>query len=150
MRFYEEQNEMKGDAMYSKIIVAVDTAQLEKGERIFRKAATLLNADGVLLLLHVVEDIPGYLVSDLSVEMTVKARQEAEQILLDLKEKVGLSAEIEIRQGAPAREILAASQERDADLIVVASHVPDFSNYFIGATADRIVRHAACSVLIDR
>jgi len=136
--------------MYSKIIVAVDVAQLEKGERIFRKASTLLDAGGALVLLHVVEDIPGYLVSDLSVEMTVKARQEAERVLFDLKGKVGAPAEIEIRQGAPAREILAASEARHADLIVVASHVPDFSNYFIGATADRVVRHASCSVLIDR
>lgn len=145
---YKNRNE--GDDMYSKIIVAVDISQLEKGERIFRKASTLLDAGGVLVLLHVVEDIPGYLVSDLSVEMTVKARQEAEQVLFDLKGKVGIPAEIEIRQGSPAREILAASEARDADLIVVASHVPDFSNYFIGATADRVVRHASCSVLIDR
>ncbi|MGK6315302.1 universal stress protein [Neorhizobium sp. DT-125] len=136
--------------MYSKIIVAVDIAQLEKAERIFRKASTLLDAGGALLLLNVVEDLPGYLVSDLTVDMTVKARQEAEQVLFDLREKVGIAAEIEIRQGSPAREILAASQERGADLIVVASHVPDLSNYFIGATADRVVRHAACSVLIDR
>ena len=58
--------------------------------------------------------------------------------------------QIEIRQGSAAREILAAAEQQGADLIVVASHVPDMSNYFIGATADRIVRHAACSVLIDR
>ncbi|WP_117190566.1 universal stress protein [Rhizobium terrae] len=136
--------------MYRKIIVAVDTAQLEKGERIYRKAVTLLDQGGTLLLLNVVEDLPGYLVSDLAVDMIVKARQEAEQILVGLMEKVGAAAEIEIRQGSPAREILAASLEREADLIVIASHVPDLSNYFIGATADRIVRHATCSVLIDR
>ena len=39
---------------------------------------------------------------------------------------------------------------RDADLILIASHVPDFGNYFIGATADRVVRHSKCSVLVDR
>lgn len=136
--------------MYKKIIVAVDIAQLEKGERIFRKASTLLDEGGTLLLLNVVEDIPGYLVSDLTVDLMVKARQEAEQILTDLRERAGIAAEIEIRDGSPAREILAASEERGADLIIVASHIPDFSNYFIGATADRVVRHARCSVLIDR
>lgn len=136
--------------MYRKIIVAVDATQLEKAERIFRKAATLLDEGGTLLLLNVVEDMPGYLVSDLSVDLAVKARQDAEQTLVDLRQTIGTAAEIEIRQGSPAREILAAAQEEGADLIIVASHVPDLSNYFIGATADRIVRHATCSVLIDR
>lgn len=41
-------------------------------------------------------------------------------------------------------------QRHKADLIIIASHTPDFSNYFIGATADRVVRHAKCSVLVDR
>ena len=26
----------------------------------------------------------------------------------------------------------------------------DFSNYFIGSTADRVVRHATCALLVDR
>jgi nucleotide-binding universal stress UspA family protein len=136
--------------MYRKIIVAVDVAQLEKGERILRKASTLLDEGGIVLLLNVVEDLPGYLVSDLSVDMAVRARQEAEAMLLALAERVYRPAEVEIRQGSAAREILSAAKDRDADLIIVASHVPDFSNYFIGATADRVVRHATCSVLIDR
>ncbi|MBP1843849.1 nucleotide-binding universal stress UspA family protein [Rhizobium petrolearium] len=136
--------------MYRKIVVAVDIAQLEKGERILRKASTLLDEGGTLLLLNVVEDIPGYLVSDLTVDMMVKARQESEETLIDLRARMGIAAEIEIREGSPAREILAASEERGADLIIVASHIPDLSNYFIGATADRVVRHAKCSVLIDR
>jgi len=136
--------------MYRKIIVAVDTAQLDKGERILRKAATLLDESGTILLVNVVEDLPGYLVSDLSIEMSVKARQEAEDLLRGLKEKTGIAADIEICQGSPAREILGVAEEEKADLVIVASHVPDLSNYFIGATADRIVRHATCSVLIDR
>ncbi len=137
--------------MYKKIIVAVDIAQLDKGERILRKAATLLDHGGTVLLVNVVEDLPGYLVSDLSVEMTIKARQEAEDTLRALKERAGgVPANIEICQGSPAREILGVAEEEQADLIIIASHVPDLSNYFIGATADRIVRHATCSVLIDR
>ncbi|KGD85865.1 universal stress protein [Rhizobium sp. YS-1r] len=136
--------------MYRKIVVAVDIAQLEKGERILRKASTLLDEGGTLLLLNVVENLPGYLVSDLTVDMMVKARQGAEETLIDLRGRMGIAAEIEIREGSPAREILAASEERGADLIIVASHIPDLSNYFIGATADRVVRHAKCSVLIDR
>jgi nucleotide-binding universal stress UspA family protein len=136
--------------MYKKIIVAVDVSTLEKGERILRTASTLLDKDGSILVVNVVEDMPGYLVSDLTVDLIVAAREDAETQLGELRQKVGIEADIEIRQGSPAREILAASEERGADLIIVASHIPDLSNYLIGATADRVVRHAICSVLVDR
>ncbi|SFB03720.1 Nucleotide-binding universal stress protein, UspA family [Rhizobium sp. NFR07] len=136
--------------MYNKIIVAVDTTQMDKAERVLRKAADLKAADGTILLVNVVEELPAYVVSDLSIDMTVKARKDADEHLTDLRERTGVAADIEIRQGAPAREILAAADRLQADLIIVASHVPDFSNYVIGATADRVVRHAKCSVLIDR
>lgn len=136
--------------MYKKIIVPVDITQIEKGEKILRSAANLLYTGGTIILLNVVEDVPGYLVSDYTTEMMVEARQKADTALVDLRGKLGVEAEIEIRQGSPAREILAAAEEHGADLVIVASHVPDLSNYFIGATADRVVRHAKCSVLIDR
>ncbi len=136
--------------MYKKIIVAVDVSALEKGERILRTASNLLDGDGTILVVNVVEDMPGYLVSDLTVDLIVAARKDAETQLLELRQKVGIEADIEIRQGSPAREILAASEEQGADLIIVASHIPDLSNYLIGATADRVVRHATCSVLVDR
>jgi nucleotide-binding universal stress UspA family protein len=136
--------------MYKKIIVAVDIAQVEKAARVLTKAADLRGRDGTIVLVNVVEELPAYVVSDLSVDMTVQARKDAEDQLLALRDKTGVAADIEIRQGAPAREILAAADRLQADLIIVASHVPDFSNYVIGATADRVVRHAKCSVLIDR
>ena len=136
--------------MYKKIIVAVDVSALEKGERILLTASSLLDGDGTILIVNVVEDMPAYLVSDLTVDLIVAARQDAERQLVELRQKAGIEADIEIRQGSPAREILAASEEQGADLIIVASHIPDLSNYLIGATADRVVRHATCSVLIDR
>jgi len=136
--------------MYKTILVAVDTAQMEKAERILRQAGQLSGTGGRILLVNVVEELPSYVVSDLSVDMLVEARSKSEAMLTELSEKIGVAVDIEIRQGAPAKEILAAADAAKADLIVIASHIPDFSNYIIGATADRIVRHAKCSVLIDR
>ncbi len=136
--------------MYQTILVAVDIAQMDKAERILQKARQLSATGGRILLINVVEELPAYVVSDLSVDMLVDARKTAETELTELRSRSGVSADIEIRQGAPAREILAAAEDAKADLIIVASHVPDLSNYIIGATADRIVRHARCSVLIDR
>ena len=48
------------------------------------------------------------------------------------------------------RRVVDVAEKEGADLIIIASHRPDFTNYLIGATADRVVRHATCSVLVDR
>ena len=136
--------------MYKTILVAVDIAQMDKAERILQKARQLSASGGRILLVNVVEELPAYVVSGLSVDMLVDARKTAEAELSELRGRSGVAADIEIRQGAPAREILAAARETEADLVIVASPVPALSNYIIGATADRIVRHAKCSVLIDR
>ena len=136
--------------MYKKIIVPVDVGALDKGEKILAKAAALLDAGGEVVLLNVLEDMPGYLAIDLPVDLMENALGENKAKLVQLKEKLGLNAKVEIRSGAAAREILAAAEVHGADLVIVASHRPDISNYFIGATADRVVRHAKCSVLVDR
>lgn len=136
--------------MYKKIIVPVDVGALDKGEKILAKATALLDAGGEVVLLNILEDMPGYLAIDLPVDLMENALNENKAKLVQLKEKLGVAAKVEIRSGAAAREILAAAQEHGADLIIVASHTPDISNYFIGATADRVVRHAKCSVLVDR
>jgi Universal stress protein UspA and related nucleotide-binding proteins len=136
--------------MYKKIIVPVDCGQLDKGEKILRKAAALLDTGGEIILLTVVEDMPGYMAIDLPVDIIENAIKDGKAKLVELKEKTGIDARVEIRTGAPAREIIAAAQEHGADLVIIASHVPDFSNYFIGATADRVVRHSKCAVLVDR
>jgi nucleotide-binding universal stress UspA family protein len=136
--------------MYKKIVVPVDPAALDKGEKILAKAGSLLDAGGEIILLSVIEDIPGYLAIDVPVDLIEGAIQDAKGKLTGLKDKTSVSARVEIRSGAPAREILASAQEHAADLIIVGSHVPDISNYFIGATADRLVRHSKISVLVDR
>lgn len=136
--------------MYKKIIVAVDVTDLEKAERIIPRAVNLLEAGGRIVLLSVVEDLPGYVLADVPPSIMADARKETETRLLDLRHEYSLSADIEVRHGAPARAILACAEAQEADLIILASHRPDFSNYFLGATADRVVRHAQCSVLVDR
>lgn len=136
--------------MYKKIIVPVDCGALDRGEKILKTAQSLLDTGGEIILLTVVEDMPGYLAIDLPVDVIENAIQDGKAKLVGLKEKTGIAARVELRTGAPAREILAAAEEHKADLVIIGSHVPDFSNYFIGATADRVVRHSRCSVLVDR
>lgn len=136
--------------MYASIVVAIDIAQLDRGEQIVKKAVALLDQGGKIALVNVVEELPSYLAIEVPVDLLGTARQDATTKLQELRDRVGISASIDVRTGAPAHEILAAAQAYGADLIVLASHKPDFSNYLIGATADRVVRHAKCSVLVDR
>jgi nucleotide-binding universal stress UspA family protein len=136
--------------MYKKIIVPVDMGQLEKGEKILRMATTLLDAGGGIVLLNVTENLPGYLTIEVPADFIDRNVADATDRLNALNAATGANAEILVKIGSPANEILAVAAARDADLIIVASHRPNLSNYLLGATADRVVRHANCSVLVDR
>jgi nucleotide-binding universal stress UspA family protein len=56
----------------------------------------------------------------------------------------------DVRVGSIGPEILAAAREHRADLIVMASHRPEMSDYLIGPNAAHVARHATCSVLVLR
>jgi universal stress protein F len=136
--------------MYKKIVVPVEMGQLDKGEKILAKAQALLDADGVIVLINIVEAMPSYMTIDLPADFLDASLKDAEKKLAALETKFSASAKRIVRVGSPAREIMAVAEEEAADLIVIASHRPGFTNYLIGATADRVVRHAKCSVLVDR
>jgi nucleotide-binding universal stress UspA family protein len=55
-----------------------------------------------------------------------------------------------VRVGTVYREILEAADHINADLIVIAAGRPELRDYLIGPNAARVVRHAACSVLVVR
>jgi len=69
-----------------------------------------------------------------------------------LADELGGDAELEnrVRSGPIATGILALAEEVAADLIVLASHRPEMKDWLIGANASRVVRHAACSVMVVR
>lgn len=136
--------------MYRKIVVPVDMGQLEKGEKILAKAKALLDQGGAIVVVNVVETVPSYLTIDLPVDFIDVSVKDAEDKLASLDAKFSTSAKRIVRVGSPAREIIDVAEKEGADLIIIASHRPDFTNYLIGATADRVVRHAKCSVLVDR
>lgn len=57
----------------------------------------------------------------------------------------------EVLSGSPARRIVEAAEEWDADLIVVGSHGRGYwSRALLGSVSDRVVNHANCSVLVAR
>ena len=53
--------------------------------------------------------------------------------------------------GSPYREILAAAQRLDVDMIALTTHgSTGLKRFFVGSTAEQVMRHAACPVLSVR
>lgn len=54
-------------------------------------------------------------------------------------------------EGVPSQEIVKTAQEHDSDLIVISTHgATGFRRFFIGSTAEKVVRFAPCSVYLFR
>ncbi len=67
-----------------------------------------------------------------------------------LVRSTGTGATVAIRKGSPGTVILDEAEKIGADAIILGSHRPNFGDYLIGSTAARVVRHAQCSVIVDR
>ena len=107
-----------------------------------------------LLLLHVVENIyppPELLVVDTSA-LHYRVREEAEKQLAGwAKEISGVNKRSFIRTGNPHYEIVAAADENNIDLIILGTHGRSgVAHLFLGSTAERVVRHAPCPVMVVR
>ncbi|HEY8517529.1 MAG TPA: universal stress protein [Candidatus Binatia bacterium] len=58
-------------------------------------------------------------------------------------------ATVSVRLGRPAEEIVAAGGKGRSNLIIVGTHGRSgLSHLFMGSVAERVVRHAACPVLV--
>lgn len=61
----------------------------------------------------------------------------------------GLKVEFEARPGVPLSVILSEAERSQADLIVLAaSGRSRVARFFVGSTADRVIREANCPVLV--
>ena len=136
--------------MYKTIIVPIDLAQETKGRAILDLAVRLGGGDAKIVLTNILEELPGYVAIELPAGLLEQSRQDAEAKLKAITADAGVDAEVIVRTGHPGNQILELAEEKNADLIIVASHRPGLQDYFIGSTAGRVVRHAKCSVFVKR
>ncbi|MCA1593512.1 MAG: universal stress protein [Acidobacteria bacterium] len=69
--------------------------------------------------------------------------------IAERKECAGLDVEDVVTHGEAASEIVRVARERGADLIVVSSHGrTGLGRILFGSTAESVVRHAHCPVLV--
>lgn len=138
--------------MYKSIVVAV--ALFNKGatsRALIKKANKLIDPDGSITLVHVLDEVPAYLTAAVAKEQLLAHRKAIREQLDSLAAAAKAKrVDVDLRGGRPSENILACAKEAQADLILIASHKPGMSDYFIGSTASRVVRHSQVAVLVSR
>lgn len=118
--------------------------------------ARLVNAR--LICLHVVEPVVPSVgwtpvaeplpVADISAQLEASAAQELPKIARG-EACAGLEVEDLIVRGEAAAEIVRVAKEKQVDLIVISSHGrTGLGRILFGSTAEEVVRHAPCPVLV--
>ena len=113
--------------------------------------------DAKVTLLNVVEPIggtPDFAVNPLVIdsrEMTERAKENLERLISREHIEPGRIGNLLVRHGTPFHEISQAAAVLKSDLIVIATHgYTGLKHVLLGSTAERVVRHAPCPVLVVR
>jgi universal stress protein F len=136
--------------MFKTILVPIDMAHVVEGKANIDIAAQYANSGAKVILLNVVEEIPGWAAAELPADLLENSRQQIKTELKAIANASGMKMDVEVRSGHSYKTILDVAKEKQADLIVIASHRPGIQDYFLGSTAAKVVRHAECSVLVIR
>jgi nucleotide-binding universal stress UspA family protein len=141
--------------MYKSILLPIDLGQKSSWEKAIPVAVALAKNQGAKI--HVLTIIPDYGMSVVGSyfpkDFEEKSRSSSETELNKLMAEHipgDVSAEAHVGRGAIYKEILAAADSQACDLIVLASHRPEMSDYLLGPNAARVVRHASQSVFVVR
>lgn len=121
-------------------------------------AAIARATNAKIICVHVVESITpavGYTglaeplpIADISDQLEDSAERELPK-LGECEECDGLNVEEVMVHGDAAAEIVRVAQEREVDLIVISSHGrTGLGRILFGSTAEAVVRHANCPVLV--
>lgn len=141
--------------MYSKVVVPLDGSEL--AEKVLLHVTALIRDRGSQVhLLSVVPTMRGAMWPIIDLHRRREERQHVKQELEDYLrtaakklEPVAAEVQIGVRFGRPADEILAFAGEVGADLIATSAHGRSgVSRWVFGSVADRLLRGAACPVLL--
>ena len=128
-----------------KIMIATDFS--ERSDRALRRATLLAKEAGAsLTIVHVVDD-------DRPRRFVEHDRKDAETLLRELEATVqrvdGLACEVRVILADPFAGIVQAVAEAVPDLLVIGPHRRQIlKDAFVGTTAERTIRAAACPVLM--
>lgn len=136
--------------MYSNILVPIDLSHGDVGKHILKLARHVGGPDAKITVLTVMDDIPAFVASQIPEEVVEMHHAEVRDSITSIVEAAEGKTIVSIRKGNPGSVILDEAEQIGADAIIIGSHRPDYRDYLIGSTAARVVRHAQCSVIVDR
>ena len=155
MRTKSSRRSRRARVKPQRILVPVDFS--DSSARTLRHAAGLTaESGGSLIVVHVVSADYGWLRigGDESRDLDRSLqRQAADRLRAFADEHVGHNgaADLEVRIGHPAEEIVAAARESKCDSIVLSTRgLTGLDRYLIGSVADRVARLAPCPVILMR
>lgn len=135
---------------FQRILVPIDFSEANRPALSLAKTLAKLSG-GTLVLLHVREIVLtgadfAFVPPD---PASRRERIEREIGAIQVGELAGVRTDCLIRDGLPFQEIVTAAEEQRSDLIVMATHgYTGLQHVLMGSTAERVVRHARCPVLV--
>lgn len=135
--------------MYSHILVPVSFEPDRDSNAALRVAQFLAGEAGRISLLHVIEQVPRYVISYLPQDYMTESRKAIEAELTEIAAKLP-NASAHVVEGHSGRTILDWAETNAPDCIVIASHRPGMQDLLLGSTAAKVVRHATCAVHVIR
>lgn len=135
--------------MYRNILVPISFDEHRDSNQSIEVAQALADEGAQITLLHVMERVPDYATTYLPEGYLENSRQGLQDELAKLAATI-TGARAEVISGHSGTSILEYAESHHPDLIVLASHRPGVSDYFLGSTAHHVVRHAKCAVHVIR
>lgn len=140
--------------MFNKILLPVDLSHEDHIRELMRVAAKMAEGDAPEVhMLYVDQSLihsAGY--PHLDEQSLAYHRRDAKATMDNLLSELpeGLVGFSHCREGTAHDQILETSEQLNANVIVMMARKPGIRSYFIGSNAERVVRHAGCSVVIVR
>ena len=153
---HREREDDQGTGSYTRVLVPFDFS--ENAEAVFPLVWSLADAYGAsFTFVYVLEPIP-YTIASSPAHASIRdaafaAPDIAKRRFDELKKEqlAGIDAELVTCEGTPVTEILNLARAEKTDLVLTATHGwTGFKHLAFGSVAEKVVRHAPCSVLTVR
>jgi len=135
--------------MYKNILVPILFDDHHDSQASFLVAKALAGEGAKVTVVHVLENLPGYAATYITPDILAKMRHDTQQAL-DTAANAIPGAKTALLQGNAGRQIVDFAADNGVDCIVMRGHKPGLADLLLGSTADRVVRHAKCSVHVIR
>ena len=140
-------------SMFRRIIVPIDLEEESSWHKVLPVAIDY--ARHVEAELHVISVVPDHMLRMTVVAQLIPEDYEEKLIgdaqgrlsrLLETNVPKDIAVQQAVRLGSVYREIMRYARDTQADLIIMAAHRPELSDYLLGPNAAQVVRHSDCSV----